>query len=84
MDENSGRVPGGGITTHHNGGVVVLIKVGIEDRLADRAPTLLLFEQVDAIEASSFPHQTPLPAVFPVVAQVWIEGTDFAFDLHEA
>jgi hypothetical protein len=25
-----------------------------------------------------------LPAVFPVAAQVWIEGTDFALDLHEA
>lgn len=84
VDENSGIVPGGRITTHHNVGVVVLIKVGIERRLADRAPTILLFEQVDAIEASSFPHQTPLPAIFPVVAQVRIEGTDFALDLHEA
>ncbi len=78
MDENSEGVSGGGITTHHNVGVVVLIKVGIERRLADRAPTILLFEQVDAIKLPSFPHQTPLPAVFPVVAQVWIEGTDFA------
>jgi hypothetical protein len=84
VDENSGGVSGGGITTHHNVGVVVLIKIGIERRLADRAPTLLLFEQVDAIESPSFPHQTPLPAVFPVVAQVWIEGTDFSLDLHEA
>ena len=44
---------------HHNGGVVVLIKAGVECRLADRAPAILLFEQVDAIEASRFPHQTP-------------------------
>jgi hypothetical protein len=84
VDENSGIVTGGSVTTDHDISVVVLIKVGIEDRPADRTPTLLLFEQVDAIEASSFPHQTPLPAVFPVIAQVGIEGTDFALDLHEA
>jgi hypothetical protein len=84
VDENSGIVTGGSVTTDHDISVVVLIKVGIENRPADRAPTLLLFEQVDAIEASSFPHQTPLPAVFPVIAQVGIEGTDFALDLHEA
>jgi hypothetical protein len=76
VDKNSGIVTGGSITTDHDIGVVVLIKVGIEDRPADRTPTLLLFEQVDAIEASSFPHQTPLPAVFPVVAQVGVPSLD--------
>ncbi|MBM3531119.1 MAG: hypothetical protein FJX62_23835 [Alphaproteobacteria bacterium] len=52
----------------------MLIKIGIECRLADRAPTLLLFEQVDAIESSSFPHQTPLPAMLPVVAHPPVRG----------
>ena len=84
MDEDPGFVSGGGITTHHNGGVVVLIKIGVERRLAGRTPTLLLFEQVDAIEASSFPHQTPLPAIFPVVTQARVEGATLALDLHEA
>ena len=67
MDENADIVSGGGVTTHHNVGVIVLIKIGLERRLADRAPTLLLFEQVDAIESPSLPHQTPLPAIFPRV-----------------
>ena len=83
MDEDSDIVSGGRIATHQDVDAVVLIKVGFEDRLADCAPALLLFEQVDAIEASSFSHQTPLPAIFPVVAQAWIKGTDFALDLHE-
>jgi hypothetical protein len=52
VDENAGEIPGGGITTHHDVGGVVLIKVGIEDRLASR-----------------FPHQSPKPAILPVVAQ---------------
>jgi hypothetical protein len=60
--------PGGGVTTHHNVGVIVLIKIGIECRLADRAPTLLLFEQVDAIESPSLPHQTP--AIFPIARPI--------------
>jgi hypothetical protein len=84
VDENADIVSGGGVTTHHNVGVIVPIKIGIERRLADRAPTLLLFEQVDAIESPSLPHQTPLPAIFPIAAQVWIEAADFALDLHEA
>jgi PAS domain S-box-containing protein len=84
VDEDAGEVPGGGITTHHDVGGVVLIKVGVEGRLADRAPARLLLEQVSAIEASRFPHQSPQPAILPVVAQARIEGTDFALDLHEA
>jgi hypothetical protein len=75
VDEDTGFVSGGGITTHHNGGVAVLIKVGVERRPTGCTPTLLLFEQVNAMEAPSFPHQAPLPAIFPVVAQVGIEGT---------
>jgi hypothetical protein len=84
VDDDADNVPGGGITTHQNIGGVVLIKVGIEDRPADRAPARLLLEQVSAIEASPFPHQSPKPAIFPVVAQARIEETDFALDLHEA
>jgi hypothetical protein len=84
VDEDAGEVPGGGITTHQDVGGVMLIKVGVENRLADRAPARLLFEQVGAIEASRFPHQSPKPAILPVVAQARIEGTDFALDLHEA
>jgi hypothetical protein len=59
VNENADVVSGGGTTTHHNRGVVVLIKIGVERRLAERAPTSLLFEQVDAIESSRFPHQAP-------------------------
>ena len=55
MDEDAGEVPGGGITTHHDVGGVVLIKVGVENRLADRTPARLLLKQVSAIEASRFP-----------------------------
>ena len=84
VDEDAGEVPGGGITTHHDVGGVVLIKVGVENRLADRTPARLLLKQVSAIEASRFPHQSPKPAIVPVVAQSGIEGTDFALDLHEA
>lgn len=62
----------------------VLIKVGIENRLAGRAPARLLLEQVSAIEASRFPHQSPQPAILLIVAQARVEGTDFALDLHEA
>lgn len=62
----------------------MLIKIGVERRLADRAPTILLFEQVDAIESPGLPHQTPLPAIFPLVAQVRVEGADFALHLHES
>lgn len=84
MDEDSGGVSGAGITTYQNIGVVGLVEVGIESCLTDRAPARLLFEQVDAIVTSGLPHQTPLPAIFPVVTQAWIEGRELALDLHEA
>jgi hypothetical protein len=47
--ENAGYVSGGGITTHHNGGVAMLIKVSVERRPPGRKPTPLLFEQANSM-----------------------------------
>jgi Bacterial regulatory protein, arsR family len=40
VDENAGRVSGGGIATHHDIDVADLLEVRIEDRFAVRAPAL--------------------------------------------
>jgi hypothetical protein len=83
VDEHAGLVPGCGITAHHNIGVGVLRGVRIEDRLADRAPAALSFEQGDAMEGASLPHQSPLPAIFPVFPLRRIERAALALDLDE-
>jgi hypothetical protein len=75
VDENTDIVSGGGITTHHDRGVVVLIKVGVERRPPGCTPSPLLFEQANPMEVFTFTHQAPLSAIFPVVAQAGIEGT---------
>lgn len=59
-DENSDEVSGCGVTTYCNVGALVRIKVGIERRLADPAPTILLFEQVDCCQMDAI--VTPRPA----------------------
>jgi hypothetical protein len=37
MDENAGRLAGGGAAAHHDVGVAALLEVRIEDRFAGRA-----------------------------------------------
>lgn len=59
VDKSSDNVSGRGITAHRDYWCVVRGKVDVERRLANRAPTLLLFKQLDAVEASGFPHQSP-------------------------
>jgi hypothetical protein len=38
VDENAGRISGGGVAAHHDIGVAALLEVRIEDRFAGRAP----------------------------------------------
>jgi hypothetical protein len=38
VDENTGRISGGGVAAHHDGGIAALLEVRIEDRFAGRAP----------------------------------------------
>jgi hypothetical protein len=38
VDENAGRVSGGGVAAHHDVGIAALFEVRIEDRFAGRAP----------------------------------------------
>jgi hypothetical protein len=37
VDENAGRISGGGVAAHRDTGMAVLLEVGIENRAADRA-----------------------------------------------
>jgi hypothetical protein len=47
VDENAGRISGGGVAAHHDSDVAALLEVRIEDRLAGRAPARLPLQQVD-------------------------------------
>jgi hypothetical protein len=38
MDENAGRLAGGGVAAHRDVGIAALLELRIEDRLACRAP----------------------------------------------
>jgi hypothetical protein len=46
VDENAGRISGGGVAAHHDVGVAALLEVRIKDRVAGRAPARLLLEQM--------------------------------------
>ena len=74
MDENAGRISGGGVAAHHDVGIAALLEVWIEDRVAGRAPARLPLRQVDAMEVTGFPHQPPCAAILPVSAQARVEG----------
>jgi hypothetical protein len=41
VDENAGRISGGGVAAHHDVGIAALLKVRIEARLAGPAPARL-------------------------------------------
>ena len=41
MDENAGRISGGGVAAHHDVGIAALLEVRIKDRFAGRAPARL-------------------------------------------
>jgi hypothetical protein len=36
VDENAGRIAGGGVAAHHDVGIAALLEVRIEDRVAGR------------------------------------------------
>jgi hypothetical protein len=40
VDENAGRISGGGVAAHRDTGMAVLLEVGIKDRFAGRAPRM--------------------------------------------
>jgi hypothetical protein len=60
VDENAGRISGGGVAAHHDIGIAALIEVRIKDRFAGRAPARLPLQQLETVTvAPRFSGQHP-------------------------
>jgi hypothetical protein len=68
VDEDRGGGCGDGITAVERDDPAFFKGVFVEDRPADTAAAVLLFQQSDAIDPRCFPQQTMFAAVLPVLA----------------
>lgn len=82
VDEDSGGGCGDGIKAVERDDPAFFESVFVEDRPADTAAAVLLFQQSDAVDPRCFPQQAMFAAVLPVMAKAGVERTVLTFHLN--